>query len=194
MPELFTADFDEWNKTPENKRDLQTSGESIHWNELDRTEPCEIYQRYDNAPVHDFRYTFEFRIDKIWNQSQAKRLIIRLLWLGNDSQNFISIYPEQRVGSNSRYGLVFHQQVNGGNSPDHYHDGATFAVGEQYRAVVYRDGSTCGFMIFSMDNSEPIVSYENIQWNPIPYNQVSFARLDQYTEDLIDWSSGRARG
>lgn len=191
MTMLYIANFDEWKKLPVEIENLQTSMESIHWNELKRAIPCEIFQTYESNPVQDFRYTFKFKIDKIWNNSERKRLIIRLLWVGNDSDNYISIYPEQRIGSNTEYGLVFHQPVNGTNSPDAYYTKETFSVGQSYDLVVFRDGTTCGFMVFSSNETTPIKTFEAPHWDQTPYNQVSFAKLDIYDNDVFDWSSGQ---
>ena len=192
MATLTMVNFDEWKLIPEDKKELQVSSESIYWKKLDRTELCEVSKNYELANIQDFLHVFNVRIDEIKNLSKANRLIIRFWWVGNDPQNFISIYPEQRVGSNSRYGLVFHQYVNGKKSPNSYYTTKTFAVGEAYKIVVSRSEASCGFMVSSMNNPDPIESYENPQWDLMPYDKISFARHDNdYKADLKDWSSGQ---
>ena len=37
-----TLNFDEWNKIPEDKNELQATGDSIYWNQLNRMEFSEI--------------------------------------------------------------------------------------------------------------------------------------------------------
>ena len=190
MAVLLNANFDNWIKTPENKQELRKDGESIYWNKLDRLESCEIYRNFESPPIYDFEYSFDFKLDKIENISETNRTIIRFLWIGNNFTNFISIYPEQRIGSNSGYGLVFHQQVDGNNSDNHFRGGPTLAVSELYRAKVYREGTKCGFLIFSGYQNDPIISFEQTQWDSVPYIRASFARLDGYNDDLRDWSTG----